>query len=268
MAIIPRVGRPNPWVHGSNPSRARAQVDTQGSARVEPYLQVFVDHKSDMRTHERTRSCKYLSPQILVSHEYYLRVTIILTTLSTPLLSNGVWTECFTSIEYTRGKRIFAGTNIHFKILVANASIDFSPCRILEYSLEAIRPIYTQSGPYVELRTSNLSSHGCILSYIIEYYALRWCILLLYVASMVYLRPTEMVEAQILADTREYRVFILVQVRILEYLWDIRECYVINTRSNASTYLWSNLGLDANGEEGRHGTQDESSKGCKVVWDG
>jgi hypothetical protein len=107
--------------------------------------------------------------------------------------------ECFTSIEYTHGKRIFVGANICFKILAANASIDFSPRRILEYSSEAIRPIYARSGPYAELRTSNLSSLGCILSYIIEYYALQWCILLLYVANIVYLRPTEMVEAQILA---------------------------------------------------------------------
>ena len=40
---------------------------------------------------------------------------------------------------------------------------------------------------------------GCILPYIIEYYALQLCVLLLYVANIVYLRPTEMVEVQILA---------------------------------------------------------------------
>jgi hypothetical protein len=32
--------------------------------------------------------------------------------------------------ENTRGKQIFAGANICFKILVANASINFSPHRI------------------------------------------------------------------------------------------------------------------------------------------
>ena len=63
-----------------------------------------------------------------------------------------------------RGKQIFTPANIHFKILAANVSIDFSPHRILEYSSEAIRPIYAQSGSYVELRTSNLSSLGCVLS--------------------------------------------------------------------------------------------------------
>jgi hypothetical protein len=61
-----------------------------------------------------------------------------------------------------------------------------------------------------------------------------------YIANIVYLRPMEMFKAQILAqylrilsihtrssaNTREYR--------ILEYSWDTRKCYVINTRSNAS----------------------------------
>ena len=80
-----------------------------------------------------------------------------------------------------------------------NASIDFSPQPILKYLSEAIRPIYARPGPYIELCTPNLSSLRCILSYIIEYYALWWCILLLYAASIVYLRPTDMAEAQILA---------------------------------------------------------------------
>ena len=129
-------------------------------------------------------------------------------------------------------------------------SIDFSPRRILEYLSEAIRPIYAQSGPYVELRTSNLSSLGCILSYIIEYYALRWCILLLYVANIVYLRPMEMVEAQILAqysrissiytrssaNTRECYVIILVRMRVLISLRGLILVF-------ASIYLWSTLML-------------------------
>src|ERR1700748_2139474 len=87
--------------------------------------------------------------------------------------------ECFTSIEYTRylrvdtrGKRIFAGANIRFGILVANASIDLAPRQILEYSSEAIRLKYVRYGPYIGLRTSNISSIGCILSYTVEYSAL------------------------------------------------------------------------------------------------
>ena len=72
-------------------------------------------------------------------------------------------------VSNTRGKRIFAPTNIRFWILAANASIDFPERRIFEYSSEAIRPIYARYGPYVELRTSNLSSLVCILSYTVEY---------------------------------------------------------------------------------------------------
>ena len=67
---------------------------------------------------------------------------------------------CYTRIlaSNTRGKRIFAGTNIRFWILAANASIDSPERRIFEYLSEAIRPIYARYGPYVELCTSNLSS--------------------------------------------------------------------------------------------------------------
>src|ERR1700733_7661748 len=69
----------------------------------------------------------------------------------------------------TRGKRIFVPANIRFWILVANASIDFPERRILEYSSEAIWPIYARSGPYVELRALNIFSPRCILSYTVEY---------------------------------------------------------------------------------------------------
>jgi hypothetical protein len=65
--------------------------------------------------------------------------------------SKVIYTECFTSGEYTR-----------FKILAANASIDLWPQRIFEYLSEAIRLKYARPRPYVELRTSNLSSLGCI----------------------------------------------------------------------------------------------------------
>ena len=64
----------------------------------------------------------------------------------------------------TRGKRIFAGANTRFGDTRTSASIDFSPRPILEYSSEAIRPIYARSGPYVELCTSNILSPKCILS--------------------------------------------------------------------------------------------------------
>ena len=96
--------------------------------------------------------------------------------------------------SYSRGGRVFAGANICFWILVANASIDFPERQIFEYFLGAIRLIYTWFGSYIELCTSNLSSLGCILSYTGP--------LLMYItplrSNLVYLRPRETVEAQIL----------------------------------------------------------------------
>src|ERR1700742_2494084 len=84
-----------------------------------------------------------------------------------PRCSQDSIAECFTSIEYTRYSRV----HICFGILVANASIDLTPRRILEYLSEAIRLKYVRYGPYIGLQTSNISSIGFILSYTVEYYA-------------------------------------------------------------------------------------------------